>query len=264
MAHKTLVNGTAYEVSGGRTLVNGTGYSIDKGKTLVNGTAYTIDFDSKDKHVNSSGEILDSWAVISAGTYKHYYSIGNYKTFSTTSGVTITMEIIAFDTDYCQDGTYAPITWLQKDIYWTGAHSSSSNMPSYGWVNSAIRARLQSGGNIYNQIPSEVMNVIKTVRKYDKYYPGSTSFVNTQYEKLWIPNHREIFGTSTYEHVGVIYSYFSTVASRRVKYKSGSAYNWHLKSVNDWNNGFMYVNTGGNSGTDLPNKTCGIVIGFCT
>lgn len=44
MAHKTLINGTAYEISGGRTLVNGTGYSIDKGKTLVGGTVYEVGF----------------------------------------------------------------------------------------------------------------------------------------------------------------------------------------------------------------------------
>lgn len=42
MAHKTLVGGTAYEISGGKTLVNGTAYSIKNGKTLVGGTAYDI------------------------------------------------------------------------------------------------------------------------------------------------------------------------------------------------------------------------------
>lgn len=44
MAHKTLINGTSYEISGGKTLVNGTAYSIDKGKTLVGGATYNIDF----------------------------------------------------------------------------------------------------------------------------------------------------------------------------------------------------------------------------
>lgn len=44
MAHKTLIGGTAYEISGGKTLVNGTAYSIDKGKTLVGGTAYEVGF----------------------------------------------------------------------------------------------------------------------------------------------------------------------------------------------------------------------------
>ena len=44
MAHKTLIGGTAYEISGGKTLVNGTVYSIKNGKTLVDGTAYEVGF----------------------------------------------------------------------------------------------------------------------------------------------------------------------------------------------------------------------------
>ena len=44
MSHKTLVNGTVYEVDGGKTLIDGVAYSIDKGKTFVGGTAYDIGF----------------------------------------------------------------------------------------------------------------------------------------------------------------------------------------------------------------------------
>lgn len=44
MSHKTLVNGTVYEVGGGKTLIDGVAYSIDKGKTLVGGTAYEVGF----------------------------------------------------------------------------------------------------------------------------------------------------------------------------------------------------------------------------
>ena len=44
MAHKTLIDGTAYEIDGGKTLIGGTAYSIDKGKTLVGGTAYEVGF----------------------------------------------------------------------------------------------------------------------------------------------------------------------------------------------------------------------------
>lgn len=43
-AHKTLINGTAYTVKGGKCLVNGTVYSIKKGRTLINGTGYDITF----------------------------------------------------------------------------------------------------------------------------------------------------------------------------------------------------------------------------
>lgn len=44
MAHKTLIDGTAYAVKGGRDLIAGTGYAKKQGKTLVNGTAYKIVF----------------------------------------------------------------------------------------------------------------------------------------------------------------------------------------------------------------------------
>jgi hypothetical protein len=48
MAHKTLVNGTAYEVSGGKTMVDGTGYDIKGGRTLVDGTGYDVRVKSDD------------------------------------------------------------------------------------------------------------------------------------------------------------------------------------------------------------------------
>lgn len=44
MSHKTLVNGTVYEVEGGKCLVNGTVYSVKKGRTLIGGTGYDITF----------------------------------------------------------------------------------------------------------------------------------------------------------------------------------------------------------------------------
>ena len=44
MAHKTLIGGTAYDITGGRTLIGGTGYDITKGRTLIGGTGYNINF----------------------------------------------------------------------------------------------------------------------------------------------------------------------------------------------------------------------------
>lgn len=43
--HKTLVNGTVYQVKGGKCLVNGTVHNIKKGRTLINGTGYDINFE---------------------------------------------------------------------------------------------------------------------------------------------------------------------------------------------------------------------------
>ena len=68
MAHKTLINGTAYEITGGKTLIDGTAYSIAGGKTLIGGTGYDISF--------------GKWLSISVGsannygTYTFYYQDG--------------------------------------------------------------------------------------------------------------------------------------------------------------------------------------------
>lgn len=44
MSHKTIVNGTSYNVKGGKCLVNGTVHNILKGRTLIGGTGYDITF----------------------------------------------------------------------------------------------------------------------------------------------------------------------------------------------------------------------------
>ena len=44
MAHKTLVGGTAYNITGGKSLVSGTAYDIKGGRTLISGTGYDIKF----------------------------------------------------------------------------------------------------------------------------------------------------------------------------------------------------------------------------
>lgn len=44
MAHITQIDGTAYEIGGGKTLVDGTEYSIGSGKTLAEGTEYDVGF----------------------------------------------------------------------------------------------------------------------------------------------------------------------------------------------------------------------------
>lgn len=42
--HKTLIDGTGYEIKSGRVLIAGTGYDIKKGRTLMGGTGYDISF----------------------------------------------------------------------------------------------------------------------------------------------------------------------------------------------------------------------------
>nr|DAG20527.1 MAG TPA: hypothetical protein [Caudoviricetes sp.] len=61
--HKTLINGTAYTVQGGKCMVNGTVYNIKKGRTLIGGTGYDITFEEaigKTWVINEKPDIPDS------------------------------------------------------------------------------------------------------------------------------------------------------------------------------------------------------------
>ena len=44
MPGKTMIGGTAYDVTPGSVMIGGTVYTIKEGKTLINGTAYSIKF----------------------------------------------------------------------------------------------------------------------------------------------------------------------------------------------------------------------------
>ena len=71
MAHKTMVDGTAYGISGGKTLIDGTAFSIKGGKTLVDGTAYEVGFAPSGATVTISVQDVDYGArvIIDGVTY---------------------------------------------------------------------------------------------------------------------------------------------------------------------------------------------------
>ena len=73
--HKTLVNGTAYDVKGGKCLVNGTVYNILKGRTLIGGTGYDINFEpdvSLTWYFNQTLSIPVSTTSTTFSTRAHY------------------------------------------------------------------------------------------------------------------------------------------------------------------------------------------------
>lgn len=92
--HKTLINGTEYDVTGGKALIGGTSYTISKGRTLVGGTGYDISFGTwTDRFVrlmqnatlvtsagrntsSGSNTLWVSFSSIASGTY-YVFSIYN-------------------------------------------------------------------------------------------------------------------------------------------------------------------------------------------
>lgn len=74
-AHKTLINGTAYTVKGGKCMVNGTVYSIKKGRTLIGGTGWDINFEpdvSLTWYFNQTLSIPVSTTSTTFSTRAHY------------------------------------------------------------------------------------------------------------------------------------------------------------------------------------------------
>ncbi len=70
MAHKTLIGGTSYEITGGKTLVDGTSYSVKNGKVLVDGTEYDISFVLPPAALDLwSGSYLDNNCITYADGY---------------------------------------------------------------------------------------------------------------------------------------------------------------------------------------------------
>lgn len=120
-AHKTLINGTAYEVKGGKCMVNGTVYSIKKGRTLIGGTRYDIKFsDGLTWVINEKPDIPYSQVSWNADFICEAIS-------STQECYVITMGY------YPSAGLYA-IGYGQRAIGSTDVYYSTK-----GWLNNAYR-----------------------------------------------------------------------------------------------------------------------------
>lgn len=82
MGHKVLINGTAYELTGGKTMINGTAYSISKGRTLIDGTGYDIGFSSLPTLVElfSDATVVEIEGINSNGASSVSIDINKYRT----------------------------------------------------------------------------------------------------------------------------------------------------------------------------------------
>lgn len=255
MAHKTLVNGTAYEVKGGKCLVNGTSYDIKKGRTLINGTGEDIVF-------SSGSPILDEtdWATIrevsDAGQGANYWSIGDRKAVTlngtvgklSLSNVTTYAFIIGFNHNSSVEGSGRIHFQLAKtalsggkdiafcdssynsNVSTTGYFSmNSSDTNSGGWASSQMRTNICStslssySGTIIAVIPAALRAVLKPVTKYTNNTGNSTaaSAVTATTDYFFLLSEYEVFGSCTYAN--------STEASYQAQYAYYSAGNSKIK-----------------------------------
>ena len=255
MSHKTLVNGTVYEVNGGKCLVNGTAYDIKKGRTLINGTGEDIVF-------SSASPILDEtdWTTIrevsDAGQGSNYWSIGDRKAVTlngtvghlSLSNYTTYAFIIGFNHNASVEGANRIHFQLAKtalsggkdvcfcdssynsNVSTTGYFSmNSSNTNSGGWASSQMRTNIcgtslsSYSGTIIAVIPAALRAVLKSVTKYTNNTGNSTvaSAVTATTDYFFLLSEYEVFGSCTYAN--------STEASYQAQYAYYSAGNSKIK-----------------------------------
>ena len=216
-------------------------------------------------------EITDSWTTILSGANE--YKLGNYKPLDLGAQGIVNMQIVAINTDsLASGGGTAKYTWIAKELLATIHRMNPANSDGAtgtggngGWENCEMRTYLKD--TIKPLIPSEVRNAIVEVTKIQSTVTDSTMIKDgqTTTEDVWIPSNHEIFGTTTYESTGPVYTTIFDSAANRIKnnVSSGSAGSWWVRSASGAST-FRYVGTRGNGSSGGASGTSGVALGFCT
>ena len=210
--------------------------------------------------------ITDSWDTIIAnidnGTYLTKYEVGDYKPIDlgSTYGVA-NMQIVAMDADELVGGGYAPLTFLSKEQLNQVSKMNSAATNVNGYPATDIMKPLLNN-TLYPLLPTNIKNRIQTVNK--TYYDYTTNSTLTTTEKIWIPSRREMFGGTSYETSGVMYTSFFTDAATRGKPRNGESKSYWLRTAckdNDTN--FMSLLGNGSTYNSAASSSIGICLGFC-
>ena len=263
MAHKTLVNGTVYEVKGGKCLVNGTAYSIKNGRTLIGGTGYDITFAPPYDPVFAN----NTWEQIIEACHNNEvpdtWKVADHKPM-TINGMDYQIDIIGKNHDTYASGGKAPLTFQLHDCYGETKNMNSSNTNSGGWTSCAMRSTHLPA--ILALMPTEVQNGIREVNKLTS--AGSKSAtINTTADKLFLLSEIEIFGSVSHSKSGegTQYDYYKA-GNSRVKKLNGNARSWRERSPVGSNSlYFCIVGSNGAASYATANATTnmGVAFAFC-
>jgi len=216
----------------------------------------------------SPSTIHESWeeisGAISDGTYATRYSIGDTKAVDMGDQGVICFQIAAFDADVDENGNAIPITWVAQQIMVTSKQMNTTRTNTGGYPASAMKTTV---AGYYDRLPATLKSMIVPASKTSRDYNGGSPQDLTSIETLWIPSYREIFGGSSYEQSGPVYSSLFSSATTRMKkkYGTGSADYWWLRSAYTSNaTNFSRVNSNGNDSYNGARNAYGVVLGFCT
>lgn len=266
LSNTSAFNGTKIALGDGGIYVPSSLLSDYKSASNWSSFAANI-FPIDDYPRTSFDSITDTWAEIIAnvnnGTYATKYSVGDTKNLDFGSEGVHKMQIVAFDTDDLADNSgKAHITWICKDLLSTTHRMNATSTTSGGYEATEMRTYLS--GTILPKLPAEVQAAILEVKKVQSTYENGAVIKDgqTTAEKLWIPSDHEMGLGTTYETTGAVYSSIFSSNANRIKYGSGSAIYWWLRSAYSAN-GFRCVRGSGSGGNYNANVANGVAPGFC-
>lgn len=259
MSHKTLVNGTWYDVKGGKCLVGGASYDIKKGRTLIGGTGYDITFAPTYDPVFAN----NTWEQIIAACHNNEvpetWKVADQKPM-TIGGEDYLIDIIGKNHDDYSDGSgKAPLTFQLHDCYKLKKAMHNTTTNSKGW--SRCDMRETNLPIILKQMPTEVQSGIREVNKLTS---ESYTIVTTA-DKLFLLSEIEIFGSdeNSGKGEGTQYDYYKA-GNSKVKNYIDSAIEWWERSPYNGNKWFYCcVNSKGASISRSANVVSGVPFAFC-
>ena len=261
MAHKALVNGTAYEVNGGKCLVNGTAYSIKKGRTLIGGTGYDITFGPSYDPVFAN----NTWKQIIEACHNNEvpdtWKVADHKPM-TINGASYQVDIIGKNHDTYASGGKAPLTFQLHDCYGETKNMNSSHTNSGGWTSCAMRSTHLPA--ILALMPTEVQNGIREVNKLTS-AGNQSNTINTTADKLFLLSEPEILGyyADSKGGEGTHYAYYKA-GNSKVKKSNGRAVNWWERSPSSsTSTSFCIIDYRGYAFSGYANNVDGVAFGFC-
>ena len=260
-AHKTLINGTAYTVKGGKCMVNGTVYNILKGRTLIDGTGYDITFKPSYDPVFAN----NTWEQIIEACHNNNvpetWKVADQKPM-TINGVDYQIDIIGKNHDTYTAGGKAPLTFQLHDCYADTKQMNSSDTSRSGWTSCAMRQTHLPA--ILALMPIEVQNGIREVNK--KTMLSSSIRPKTTADKLFLLSEIEIFGSVTYSYKGegTQYDYYKADNNNKKKTRNGIGDSWWERSPDNSDpEKFCLAGLNGIADADFASEEGSVAFAFC-
>lgn len=298
MAHKTLIGGTGYEVSGGKALVSGTGYEVSGGRTLIGGTGYDISFLNVDPVLaNNTPEQIQ--AAAQAGVASSLWSVGDMVPITlngTVGALTFSNEtyyafILGFDHNSSIEGSNTihfqfgktsagvDIAFVDKRYDKTsnvastsgGFRMNTAGDTTGGWESSHMRSAICP--EFLSAMPTAWQSVIAACTKYsDNAGDRSTSAENvtSTLDTIWLLSEYEVKGTNTYansaeQNYQQQYSYYAN-GNSGLKYQHSATATtcawWGRSQRTTSGSSFCLINQNGVSSSNVANYSHGFAPGF--